>query len=638
MTPRILILVLALIWAADRQSSRAQGTAFTYQGRLGNNGGPANGNYDLEFTIYDSSAGGLVIGSAVTNNPTAVSNGLFIVTLDPGFGVFTGPPRWLEIGVRTNGDTNAYQILSPRQELTASPYAITAASVSGVVPASGLSGTYPGAVTLNNPANVFAGNGTALTLNAGQLTNGILPPSALANAWQIGGNIGTSPVNNNYIGTADNQPLELRVNQSRAYRWEPGTNVASVVGAPNVVGGAPVNVVDGGIYGATIAGGGALNMTGFMPGLSSNHISAIFGSIGGGRLNTVGADHGTIAGGLYNSIQGFAYDSVIAGGYGHSIGSNSVGAAIGGGHNNTIGMNSYESTVSGGYLNTITSSYSSVGGGFFNSIQGYYDSIGGGYENYIYTNAYYNAIGGGIENTIQSNSSYAVIPGGYLNTAAGNYSFAAGNQAQALHTGAFVWADATGSPFASTSANQFLVRANGGVGINTNNPGSAALNVAGTVQATSFQGDGSGLTNLNLGALGNYVFAYNNGTQNVVAANTYQDITFPADSQISGWVHTAGASQYTNTQPGIYLIQFSAYAENVSGSNVQMRATLNGSEIPGSRTIATFPALNQIIPLSRSLLTSANAGDVLTIQFTGSATGIRLFGTANSALAITRIQ
>jgi hypothetical protein len=35
----------------------AQGTAFTYQGRLIENGAPANGTYDLVFTICDSPGG-----------------------------------------------------------------------------------------------------------------------------------------------------------------------------------------------------------------------------------------------------------------------------------------------------------------------------------------------------------------------------------------------------------------------------------------------------------------------------------------------------------------------------------------------------------------------------------------------------
>ena len=58
------------------------------------------------------------------------------------------------------------------------------------------------------------------------------------------------------------------------------------------------------------------------------------------------------------------------------------------------------------------------------------------------------------------------MPGGIFNEA-GTNSFAAGTQAKARHTGAFVWADSTQADFASSAVNQFLVRAAGGVGVNT---------------------------------------------------------------------------------------------------------------------------------------------------------------------------
>jgi hypothetical protein len=41
----------------------------------------------------------------------------------------------------------------------------------------------------------------------------------------------------------------------------------------------------------------------------------------------------------------------------------------------------------------------------------------------------------------------------------------------AMHNGAFVWADSQNASFSSTAANQFLIRAQGGVGIGLNNPG-----------------------------------------------------------------------------------------------------------------------------------------------------------------------
>jgi len=86
----------------------AQGTTFTYQGRLTDNGSLANGSYDLQFHLRDALTAGDPVGAAVTIAPVAVSNGLFTVTLEFGAGIFTGPARWLEISVRTNGSIGAY--------------------------------------------------------------------------------------------------------------------------------------------------------------------------------------------------------------------------------------------------------------------------------------------------------------------------------------------------------------------------------------------------------------------------------------------------------------------------------------------------------------------------------------------------
>jgi len=61
---------------------------------------------------------------------------------------------------------------------------------------------------------------------------------------------------------------------------------------------------------------------------------------------------------------------------------------------------------------------------------------------------------------------------------------ASGAQAKADHRGTFVWADSTFLDFASTAADQFLIRAAGGVGIGTNAPG-APLHVKGTTQVTA---------------------------------------------------------------------------------------------------------------------------------------------------------
>ena len=86
-------------------------------------------------------------------------------------------------------------------------------------------------------------------------------------------------------------------------------------------------------------------------------------------------------------------------------------------------------------------------------------------------------IGGGANNTAVGD--YAMVPGGFYNEADGDYSFSAGYYAGANHDGSFVFSDASVSAnrFETTAQNQFLVRAYGGVGINTNDTDNSSLTV-----------------------------------------------------------------------------------------------------------------------------------------------------------------
>jgi formylglycine-generating enzyme required for sulfatase activity len=168
----------------------AQGTAFTYQGRLLDNGQPATGLYNLSFRLYDDAVSGAPQGDKFSST-TAVSNGLFTVALDFG-DQFSGRDRWLEISVRTNG-SGAFTTLTSRQQITATPYAVTAGAVTGPVavgqvtgslPVSQVSGTLPlaqlpPAVVTNGASGVnltgtFTGNGGDLTnVAAGNLVGTI---------------------------------------------------------------------------------------------------------------------------------------------------------------------------------------------------------------------------------------------------------------------------------------------------------------------------------------------------------------------------------------------------------------------------------------------------------------------------------
>ena len=127
----------------------------------------------------------------------------------------------------------------------------------------------------------------------------------------------------------------------------------------------------------------------------------------------------------------------------------------------------------------------------------------------------------------------STIPGGANNSASGQYSFAAGQQAYASYQGDFIGPDdSTSSAFSSTGSNQFLIRAQGGVGIDINNPAGASLNVQGGQTGT-----------------------FANAT--VIVSNTNSTSTASPALRVN-WFGTA-----TGTGPGLAALSVSA--NNLSG-------------------------------------------------------------------------
>ncbi|MBI5877506.1 MAG: hypothetical protein HZB53_07645 [Chloroflexi bacterium] len=245
-----------------------------------------------------------------------------------------------------------------------------------------------------------------------------------------------------------------------------------------------------------VIGGGALNVTGqnyaVIGGGYSNTVSAAYGTIAGGDNNAVHGLFGSIGGGLTNTIGLTASNAVIGGGRNNTAGASyatvgggdlnralgsestvaggvdneasNIQAFIGGGeHNISAGNNS---VVAGGNRNEAMAGGATIGGGDHNKALANDATVAGGYTNIV--SATYGTIGGGNTNTVTAYA--ATIPGGERNIASGQYSFAAGSQARALHDGAFVWADNTVPPFASTVGQSFIVRAANGVGLGTNAP------------------------------------------------------------------------------------------------------------------------------------------------------------------------
>jgi hypothetical protein len=454
----LLGLVLLSTLNPHLSTCLAQGTAFTYQGHLLDSGSPAQGSYDLTFSVWDAASGPAQVGGTLTNANTPVSNGLFTVTLDFGGGVFDGSARWLQIAAPAKG--GGFTNLSPRQPITATPYAIRAGSVdaagiAGILPGGGLSGGYFNNVQFTDPANQFfggfVGDGSGLINVTASLLNG----KSDADFWQLGGNAGTTSAD--FVGTTDNQALELRVNNARALRVEPRP------GTPNLIGGNVANTTGPGVSGVAIAGGGGSGS----PHQALGDFSAIAGgvaniagqeaAIGGGVSNSATGLRAVVAGGVLNSatnglavVSGGGLNlaggaaSVVAGGggtdpiFGTALPNRALGSwsAVGGGRENTAAGESAtvsggerneafgkQATASGGVGNESRSEYTTVGGGAFNQADFPAATVSGGQENAAlnlqatvgggvgnYALGEKSTIGGGANNL--STGPHATVPGG----------------------------------------------------------------------------------------------------------------------------------------------------------------------------------------------------------------------------------
>lgn len=418
--------------------AHAQGTAFTYQGRLNDSGSPANGLYDIRVGLYGTNVGGTIVAGPIINSAVAVSNGLFAITLDYS-NVFDGTTYWLQISVRSNG-LGGFIGLSPRQELTPSPYAIfaegaSAGGLTGTIPSGVLAGGYSGVLNFTNPGDSFAGNGSGLTgVNAATL--GGLTASHF---WKTTGNGGTTP-GVNFAGTTDTNAFEVHVNSTRILRVEPDTRGLN---AGNLIGGHPANSVQQPGSGGDVIAGGGFSGGGNLIGTNSSGIFIGAGSlnnvgpnvndsvIAGGFGNTNGAPDASIGGGLNNQIQSPGQYAHIGAGQGNIA----VGLAsfIGGGAGNVVGP---YSAVAGGQFNGAGGAWGAVGGGINNQAENF-SVVAGGSGNFaggiIGSNC---AVGGGTGNFAgTANSSTATVGGGYHNWAAGDGSFIGGGGTDGTYYG-----------------------------------------------------------------------------------------------------------------------------------------------------------------------------------------------------------
>lgn len=257
-----------------------------YRGVLNDDGAPASGRYDLEFRLHGGKDSPMAMVGPVRVEDVQVNDGAFAITLPVDQDLLPAN-GWIEVAVRDSDSEAAFEPLPGKQ-----PFALYAKALC------------PG-------------------------------------SWEVVGNPGIAA--GNFLGTTDNAPLELRVNNARVFRASQGQldiNGVLNVGT-NVIAGHASNSVPADAVGSTIAGGG--------------------GTRGGSAFaNATGDRFGTVGGGGGNqALGGF---SVVAGGGGNQ--------ALGGG-----------SSVGGGENNLAAEAYATVGGGVQNQANGVASVSPGGAQN-----------------------------------------------------------------------------------------------------------------------------------------------------------------------------------------------------------------------------------------------------------------
>jgi hypothetical protein len=447
----IVLAILALFTlASELSTARAQGATFVYQGQLNNNGSPANGIYDFEFSLSNAPSGGSQVGSTVTELALGVTNGMFTTTIDFG-DVFTGNPVWLAISVRSNG-TGSYAGLTPLQPLTPVPYAIfanTASNLSGSVASANVSGLYGNAVTLNNGANqfsgTFTGNGTNLTsLNASNLSLGTVPLARLTGitsnqldpaTWQLATNLngGNARLASNVVSgiALTNAFLTNALITNSVFAGDGGglTNLNASQLSSGVI---PLAQLPGTVV-TNLNGGDARLASNVVSGIALTNAfltnavitNSVFAGNGGGLTNLNASQLSSIGntnGGIDNFFLGLSGNPITTGSYNTANGFQALFNNTSGSNNTANGAFALFHNTSGSYntaegisaLSTNTSGSSNTASGFqalFNNTSGSNNTANGAFALFHNTNGSYN--------TAEGVSALSTNTSGSSNTASG---------------------------------------------------------------------------------------------------------------------------------------------------------------------------------------------------------------------------
>lgn len=474
----IIALLAVLIGTA---TALAQGgTTFTYQGQLLDGGSPANSSFDFEFKLFNSASGGGQVGSTITQQDVVVNGGVFTTQLDFG-SILDGTALWLDIGVRPGASTGSFTTLSPRQPLTAAPYALHSQST-GALQGNAVNSTAPtsgqvlkwngstwtpaadetgggGPVAWSSLTSVPAGldDGDDDTLAALDCTNGQIAEWDGA-AWVCGtDDVGTgggggdiTAVNAGTGLTGGGTTGDVTLSLAGAYQLPQSCANNQVAKWDGSAWNCAADNTGGTNYWRITGNSGTSPGTNFIGTTDDQPLEFWVNNSRILRLEPSSLGPNVIGGHSTNSANGIDGVTISGGGItGEPNQATGPYATIGGGYGNNADAGS---SVAGGGRNTGSGRYSATGGGWANTTSGDYATVAGGTFNGA--GSVYATVGGGALNN--ANGAYATVPGGRNNIATGDYSFAAGRRAHASLDGCFVWSDSIDANVNCLANNAFI--------------------------------------------------------------------------------------------------------------------------------------------------------------------------------------
>jgi hypothetical protein len=483
-----IIAVLALLVSAVQVAGQGGGElsphalssySFTYQGQLKDAAGPVNATCDLQFTLWDAASGGSQVGWGWLVEGVEIVDGLFTARLDFG-GVHDGSARWLEVAVRCPAGSGGYVTLSPRQELTGSPYALYALSA----PWTGLSGVPGGfADGVDNDTTYSAGaglvlEGTEFRANRAETqwrVNETCAEGSSIRAIDVDGTVVCEPDDNttysagtglslvggqfsvDFAGTgsagtasrSDHNHDATYVNEGQANSVSTGMvqNSTLLLEDLNQNGCSTGQVIkwNGSAWAcaADATGGTSFwSLTGnasTTPGTNylgtSDNVALEIRVNGARALRLEPRSSPNLLGGYSGNLLTAGVVGVTIGGGGSSAlaqrVTDSYGTVSGGANNRagddtgTVSDASY-ATVGGGLGNTAQRESATIGGGAYNNVLGAYGIVAGGDHNHAFGQN--STVAGGGWNEVTGSGSYAFIGGGYENSATATYTAVVGGQ------------------------------------------------------------------------------------------------------------------------------------------------------------------------------------------------------------------